>query len=258
MVRSWHWRVDGPGVLTTGMSRLVARGAVSLLMLASAAMSVVAAAQRWWPACPRGAFDTEACWRVQDHELDYLMPSDPWTPVGTAAQDAGVATLLLAGAAALLPLVLARRVRWLPVLLAVVVSASLTVVGLHQWTAGVTGQVQPATAALPAALLWAVVVPVVVVVWLVRTTSGERDRRRAVRARWLGAALVASTPLPVALLGPVLLLYGSHDTTPWSEAVIAVPLTIAAVLVWVVTPGVPRVTAGSTARTVALARAGAV
>lgn len=221
---------------TGGMWRPVARALVSLLLLASAGGFAVAAAQRWWPACPRGAFDSDACLRLQDHEFDYLYPSDPWTPVGTAAQDAGVATLLLAAAAVLLPLVLARRVRWVPLLVAGVVGAALTVVGLHQWTSGVTGQVQPQSAAAAAGFVWLVVVPAVVLVWAARATSGARERSRRVRTWLLAAALVASTPLPVALLGPVVLLYGSHDTTPWSEAVIAIPLVLAAGLVWVVSP----------------------
>lgn len=89
------------------MSRFVLRAVASVLPLASAGMSVAASAQRWWPACRRSMFDTDAYLRLQDHLYDHVHVSEPWVPVGSATTYAGVALFLLAGAAAVLPF--ARR-----------------------------------------------------------------------------------------------------------------------------------------------------
>ncbi|GIG38752.1 hypothetical protein [Cellulomonas phragmiteti] len=203
------------------------------MLLASATLFVAAAAQRWWPACPRGSFDSEECLRLQDHQFDYLVPSDPWTPVGNAAQYAGVAMLLLAGAAAVLPFLL-MRTHWSRVPIAVVVAAAVAVPGAQTWASGVAGSAQPAWAGLAAGLVWGVGVPALLIAWMV--TRGRPDRPRTVWTTALAGALIASTPVPAWLLGLMVAGYVSHDTAPWSEAGIAVPLVVAGVLVWKVSP----------------------
>ena len=220
------------------MSHMPARAAASLLLLASAALFVAAAVQRWWPACARGHFDTAACLRLQDHEFDYLSVSAPWTSLGDAAQYAGAGMFLLAGAAAVLPFVLARRSLRFQVPIVVVVAGALTILGVELWWSGATGQPQTAPGASAAALVWALGVPLLLGAWWLRDSTA---RAGGDWTRWnaaLAGALMAGTPLPVLLLGPLAVGYVSHDTAPWSDAVIAVPLAVAALLVW----KVPRAT----------------
>ena len=159
------------------MSRFVLRAVASLLLLASAGSFVAASAQRWWPACRRGAFDSEACLRLQ---------------------------------------------------VAVVASGSIAVLGVHAWTSGTTGQVAPVTVDPLAWGVWGLALPPLLVVWAWWQRGGW--------AAAMAAALVASTPVPAYLLGMFALGYTSHDTTPWSDAVVAVPLAAAAVLLWKVEP----------------------
>jgi hypothetical protein len=218
------------------MSRFVMRATASSLLLASAVMFVAAAAQRWWPACRRGAFETDACLRLQDHAFDHLLVSDPWTPAGHAAQYAGAAMILLAGAAAVLPFLLVRRPLWFSVPVAFSTAGALTVLGAHAWTSGVTGQVQPTPGITAAALVLTVVVPVAAGIWAARELGAGPDPARDRWTRALAAALIVSSPLPTELLGPLVVLYSSHDTSPWSDAVVALPLAAAALLVWKVTP----------------------
>ena len=210
------------------MSRFVLRAVASVLLLASAGTFVAASAQRWWPACRRGAFDSEACLRLQDHLYDHVYVSEPWVPIGSATTYAGVALFLLAGALAVLPLALATRALRLQVPVAVVASGSIAVLGVHAWTSGTTGQVAPVTVDPLAWGVWGLALPPLLVVWAWWQRGGW--------AAAMAAALVASTPVPAYLLGMFALGYTSHDTTPWSDAVVAVPLAAAAVLLWKVEP----------------------
>ncbi|MBO3095024.1 hypothetical protein [Cellulomonas dongxiuzhuiae] len=217
------------------------RATASLLLLASAVMFVAAAVQRWWPACRRGAFETDACLRLQDHAFDHLLVADPWTPAGHAAQYAGVAMIVLAGAAVVLPFLLVRRPLWFAVTVAISTAGALTLLGAHAWTSGVGGQVQPTPGLTAAVLVLTFVVPVAAGIWATRERGAGPDPARDPWTLALAAALIVSSPLPTMLLGPVVVLYSSHDTSPWSDAVVSLPLVAAATLVWKVTPrGTPR------------------
>jgi hypothetical protein len=215
------------------MSRLLARSATSVLLAGAGVLFVAAAWQRWWPACRRGGFDTDACVQLQSHEYDYLVVAAPWTPVGHSAVLAGLALLVLAIAAALLPFVLLPgwRLRFrLP--LAAVPAASLALLGVQGLASGVTGSAVSVPLTGPAVVVWGFAVPVLLVLWAGAVLQSDPDRRTA----WglvLAVVLIASTPLPVLLiLGPIAVDYVSYDTAPWSEAVMAVPLALAALLVW--------------------------
>lgn len=216
------------------MTRFLLRATTSVALLASAGLLVAAAAERWWPACPRGGFAAPACVERQDHLYDHLLPAEPWVPLGDAAQHAGAAVLVLAVAALLLPFALGRSPR-VQVPVAIAAGASLAAVGAGTWASGDAGRVvdQPWTG--PALFVWSVVLPALLVLWAARATGGGTNARRV---RWaLAITLVASTPAPAVLLGPLLVMYSSHDTSPWSDAAAAVPLVVAAALLWVVEPG---------------------
>jgi hypothetical protein len=215
------------------VSRLLTRAATSALLAGAGMLFVAAAWQRWWPECRRGAFDTDACVRLQSHEYDYLFVAEPWTPVGHAAELAGVALLLLAGAAALLPVVVLPgwRLRFrLP--LAAVPAASLALLGVQGLVSGVVGHVVSVPLTSAAAMVWGLGVPVLLVLWMAAVLQSDPDRRTG----WgllLAVVLIASTPVFVFVaLGPLVVQYVSYDAAPWSEAVMALPLFLAALLVW--------------------------
>ena len=93
------------------MMRLLLRVVVSGLLATSGVLYLMAASQRWWPACKLGRFDEPGCVRVQNDDYGYLVPSGPWTPAGDAAQLAGIALVCLAVAVAVLPCC-GRRATW--------------------------------------------------------------------------------------------------------------------------------------------------
>ena len=86
--------------------RQVARVVVSLLLVGAGLLTATASWQRWWPTCRLGDFDAPACMRVQDHLYDFLLPADPWVPIGNATQLGAVALLLWALALFMLPLLI--------------------------------------------------------------------------------------------------------------------------------------------------------
>ena len=73
------------------LARLI-RAVVAVALLAAGVLLHAASWQRWAGACPfPGGPETGACNVRQDHLYDFLVVADPWQPVGTAAQQAGVA-----------------------------------------------------------------------------------------------------------------------------------------------------------------------
>ena len=105
---------------------------ISLLLAAAGVLQVGASAQRWWPACRSGDFETAACLRVQDHHFDFVLPQDGWVPLGHVAVLAGLSLLLLGTAVTLLPLLLRPWRR------AAHVWALCAVLGLSQLLAGLS------------------------------------------------------------------------------------------------------------------------
>ncbi|WP_243057835.1 hypothetical protein [Nocardioides sp. SR21] len=215
------------------MAEKLTRAAAALLLAGAAALLYAAAWERWWPGCRRGGFDDASCLPLQDHSYDYLVPGDPWTPVGQAAQLAGAGLLLLACAAMLLPRLVAPSlpglVRW-P--LAAISAASLGLLGAATLLSGSTGDVVTVPFVGAAALVWVLAWPA----GLTLCAGVEAVRSPGPRARWGLASAIAvgcSTPIPVLLMwGPIAAGgYVSYDTTPWSEATMAPVLLLAAGLV---------------------------
>jgi hypothetical protein len=208
-----------------------ARCAVSLLLAASGALSVLAARERWWPACRFGAFDAGACLARQDSRYNYLAPSDPHTPVGRAADLAGSGLLVLALAVAVLPWLLVRARPLARILSGLVLALPLAVAAQATLRLADTGTIPDSgVVALVAALLWAVAWPAVLVALALRAGS----RTRASRWGWvvLVVALTLTTPLPQMLFSLGLLGYVSYDTSPWYEATSGPLLVAAALALW--------------------------
>jgi len=213
---------------------------VAVALAGAAALTYAAAWQRWWPACPRGGFDSDACVRLQSHEYDFQLPGDPWVSVGQAAELYGGALLALAVAAALLPTVLrpdrpAAAGSWWRVfatLVAVVPAASLALLGVATLRSSRVGEVVSMPGTSLAFLVWCLAWPACLTA-LAAAAPGVRPGRALPVAVLLGLA----TPIPtLLLLGPMFAGYTSYDTAPWSEAAAAPLLLAAAVAVLFVAP----------------------
>lgn len=200
-----------------------------MLLATAGVLMVAAAAQRWWPACAWGAFDSGACPARQADAYDFVLPLDPTVALGAATQLHGVALLVLAAAVPLLPAVLTGRpVGWALRLAAVAVSLGVVVTGVVSWHAGRVGEVVSAPGTGLAGALWVLGLPCLA---LALGAVAEPARRRVDVARWAVVGfLVGSNPVATTLfLAPLLLGYASYDTTPWTEAVSGVFLVAAAI-----------------------------
>jgi hypothetical protein len=213
---------------------------VAVALAGAAALTYAAAWQRWWPACPRGGFDSEACLRLQSHEYDFQLPSDPWVSVGQAAELYGGALIALAVAAALLPTVLRpdrpRKGggwwRLFATLVAVVPAASLALLGVYTLRSGQAGELVSMPGVAFVFVVWCLAWPACLTA-LAAAAPGVRPERALPVAVLLGFA----TPIPTALLfGPVFAGYVSYDSAPWTEAASAPFLLAAAMAVLFVAP----------------------
>ncbi len=218
--------------------RWLVRAVVATSIALAGALSVAAAAQRWWPACKRGDFDAVACLKLQDHLYDYVAPTDPWVPLGGAAQLAGVAMVLLAVGVTLLPWLWLPR-RPLACLAVAVPGLAVLLVGGLTWNAGIS-HVAAAGEVVPPILVWSFGLPLALGM-AAATSRDDHTAQRTTRWRVVITVLVAmSTPLAEVILTPMLLGYLSHDSTPWTGAVTGVLLVAAGCAVWPATPGPQR------------------
>ena len=216
----------------------MARAATSALLAAAGVLLALSERARWWPACRWGDLDAATCGRRQDHRFDQIVPAQPWTRLGEASLLAGLALVALGLAVALLlPLLSGRHDRgrrWLPGL---VPAAGAVGAGAATLLAYATGDAVGGPLPGLAVYVWALTVPVALVVAGLRADGGDRTRRAP---RWLVVGLVCtSTPLVQHLVAPVLVPYRSADTTPWTWAVSGVLLVVAAWAVWPATRRTP-------------------
>lgn len=235
------------------------RALTSAALAGSGILAYLAAWQRWSGVCPRGGFDEPACLKRQDHRYDYQWPSNPWDPIGDAAQLYGLSVLLLAVAAFALPFLLTpaypRRTLWpLAVIpLAVIPAGVLAGLGVLVLASGMAGRpiTVPGfytTAFYVVGVLW----PIALVVCALAAAGGYSttgsppapgDRRPGTRfvSMMVTALLIAATTVfpTYFLVGPIAAGYVSHDTAPWTEAPSGVFLVLAAIVVW---PATTRIT----------------
>ncbi|WP_411732392.1 hypothetical protein [Paeniglutamicibacter sp.] len=204
--------------------------AAAVLFLASAALQLAASLQRWVVfSGSRSPEDTS----VEDHLYDYSFPFDPWESIGTAAQFFGVGVLILA----LGVLAMAFGVLGLPgaagsrsvieIVLAILVAASFIMHGTHALVSGVTGA--------PSELqntMWLIRTQLLVgLASLIALASLWASRLRAAMAACLfllGSTIVGEI-VANFMIAPMIAGGTSHDTTRWSETVIAASTAAAAV-----------------------------
>ena len=174
-------------------------GALSLLLAGAGTLQVAASAQRWWPACRPGDFETAACLRLQSHTYDFVVPSAPWVPVGHASVLAGLSLLLLGLAVTGLPLLLrpGRRpvLAWL---LCAVLGLSQLLAGVSTVASGLLGR---AVGELGTPFVAFVLLGWPVALTLTSILMVGRVRRPAAGWLLLIVLLTASTPAGGALHG---------------------------------------------------------
>jgi hypothetical protein len=215
----------------TRWARYAARLGAVLLVAAGAAW-FWAAVQRWWPECGGGrSLGSGPCTERQDHLYDYLAPTEPWVPLGSAASLAGAGCLLMAGGLLLvLPALSTERSRTAAVLAVATQALVMIPIGLGTLLAGLEARPVAVPLLLPTMVVWAFLLPAAflgVVLVLVYQGAGWGDWRGP--ALLLGSLWLASPLVEYVLL---MLLYSSHDTPPWSGALAGVAVVVAGVAVW--------------------------
>ena len=195
------------------------RWVVPPLLLLAGAASAAAAAERWWPACRPGELASPACTLAQDHRFDYVVPSAPWEPLGSAAEYAAAGYLLLALAFAFMGF---GRPRRLVLPLGATVALATGTIGVTTLLSGLWDRPVAPTVGGVAQLVWALAGPPVVLLLCAALTPASRRRRGLAT----GALLALATPIPGYLLASM--VNSSHDTPAWSGAVEAVALVLAA------------------------------
>jgi hypothetical protein len=143
-----------------------------------------------------------------DHLYDFLPPTEPWMPAGTAAQLAGASLLVLAVALLFLPWALTGRQPGRPAVV-VLLAAVLIVIDVGQATlrAGLEGAVVRPVASNVAIWLWALVLPLMYVCLALLSRGWE-----SVAAAVL---LILASPLVAAFSYAI----GPWDAQPWWEAI---------------------------------------
>ena len=204
-----------------GRGDSITAAVASVLLVLSGTAAIAAAAERWWPACPAGEFDSRECLLLQDHLYDQMPPAVPWEPLGLAPELHALSLVLLATAVTSLALLVARPLPQRSIRAAICLAhapvvTSMLLVAAATWASGREDRVVEAPFA--AVLGWALG-------WMVLTLTaalaeGLHDRPR----HWLLvvlAILVLASPFPQLMLAPAFVGYMSHDTAPWSDGGVA-------------------------------------
>lgn len=192
------------------------------LFLVSGVLQVVASLQRWVIAradAPPGDVTYE------DHLYDYFWPADPWGEVGTAAELLGAGLLLLAAGVVALAWAIRRDDAVWAVVAVVAVAVPTAITGLHALVSGLSG--------VPTPLQYgAILVLTGMLPFLGLIALGIRWRTRFPFAALACIPLLASTApgylFAAFTIAPAFAGYQSHDTTPWTETIVAVCTALAA------------------------------
>ena len=201
------------------------------LFLAAAALQLVASLERW---VVLSASWTRTDTSIEDHRFDYSYPADPWENLGTTAQFFGLGLLLLALGIRALARSAASRDGGLERMLTVATAASFGITGMHALVSGLMG--------VPSPLQF---LPVQVLLSLIGFAGLIALSVRWLRASWASSVaclLLLGVTLPGTIvvtfqIAPAILGYQSHDTTPFTETIVAL-CTAAAGFAMLVAAGV--------------------
>jgi hypothetical protein len=202
--------------------------AAASLFLVSALLQADASLQRW--VVFRGSLSADDI-SAEDHLYDYTFALDPWEPIGTTAQLFGAGTLVLAvgvvamalGVATLPHAAVHPGIAVVEVAVAVAVAASFGVYGAHAYLSGVAGapsslqHMGALSLVAPAGLL------VLTACWWRRSTAARFACAFVFGSSEVGILLAAFVIAPIFAGGV------SHDTTPWTETVVAASTAAAGV-----------------------------
>ncbi|MDF2091049.1 hypothetical protein P0Y31_01720 [Knoellia sp. 3-2P3] len=204
----------------------------AVLVVAAGAAWLWAAVQRWWPECRLDRYESMACIRRQDHEVDYLWPTEPWVPIGSTALVAGLGCLLAAlGLLLVVPSLTSRSVRGVVAVALVLQAGVLVPVGAATYLSGRAGRpVEDVPALVPAGLLWALLLPAVLAFTVPLVIGRAASRRQLTSLVALVVALLLTSPLLDYVL--MSMTYTSHDTPPWSGLFSGAALVVAGVAAW--------------------------
>jgi hypothetical protein len=201
------------------------------LFLGSGGLQLVASLQRW--VAFRASLEEPIS--AEDHLYDYSFAWDPWVPVGTAAELLGIGVLLMAIGVLAMPLgvltwaraIAGRRVAVVVVIvefmIAILVAYSFAVYGAHALLSGLAGEPSPLRDS--GGLGWISVFGLLVltVLWVPKSRAAMIASVFLLGSTGLGYLIAAFVIAPILAGGP------SHDTTPWTETVIAASTAAAGV-----------------------------
>ncbi|OFE16319.1 hypothetical protein BA895_19270 [Humibacillus sp. DSM 29435] len=214
----------------TDAARTALQGLAPVLLSGSGVLMIMASRERWWPACRLGDFDAPDCLTLQDHRFDFLPPTEPWVPVGAAAQVGAGSMVLLSLALLFLPWLLGGAQRPVVTLLVgAVLVAPLLTLAVMTGRSGLSGRVVAGPGLEWVYWLW-ILTPIALLLMVFAFQIA--DPRPGIEWRLLVVGLVSvSTPLGEFFIAGALLGL-SYDTTPWSEAVSGVFLVAAGLALW--------------------------
>lgn len=195
------------------------RYAVSVLLVVSGALAVIADWQRWYPVCS-GGFDTDSCVERQSDWYDFAPPGEGWIPIGTSAPLMATSYVLMA--LAVLGLFRAERPGWWTWALGAVFAVPFAVIAADIYASAAAGSAANLAATELAWWVLAGLWPFGLLVLVMAGVTGPGLGWPVVVAA--GCLTLAS---PLVLYMATALVYMSHDTTPWSQAIGGV-LTIVA------------------------------
>lgn len=200
------------------------------LFLGSAALQVVASLQRW--VMFRGSRGSGEL-SVEDHLFDYAFPTGTWENIGTTAQLFGAGTLMQAlGILAMvfgvlaLPRAAGRRsvvAVVAKIVLAVLVAAWCGLTGAHALLSGVTGVPSPLQH------LWALDMVGFAGLVALGVLLGRRSWAAMAACVFLIGSTWVGYFVAAYLMAPTLAGYTSHDTTPWTETIVAASTVVAGI-----------------------------
>jgi hypothetical protein len=194
------------------------------LFLGSAVLQVVASLQRWVGF--RSSLSEPLS--AEDHLYDYYWPYAPWEPIGTAAEFFGLGTLVLAVGILVMTIgvvaiprtagsrgVIVALLAIVEIVLASLVAGSFALHGAHALISGMTGV--PSALRDSGALGWIGVLGLIILapIWLRRSWAAAAACMFLIGSTGLGYFVAAFGIAPKFAGGT------SHDTTPWTETVVA-------------------------------------